>query len=92
MGHGEEVPADIAKTLVGWKKHFNAYTQKGRFNVSSKTHGMTFFLRLVDLCFLFHHKIDRYAFTWINNSFDALLYKWQKEGEEIRLQLCLFDT
>ena len=34
MGHGEEVPADIAKTLVGWKKHFNSYTQTGRYNVS----------------------------------------------------------
>ena len=33
MGGHEEVPADIAKTLVGWKKHFNAYTQTGRFNV-----------------------------------------------------------
>lgn len=33
MGHGETVPPEIAKTLVGWKKHFNAYTQTGRFNV-----------------------------------------------------------
>jgi hypothetical protein len=33
MGEHEAVPADIQKTLVGWKKHFNAYTQTGRFNV-----------------------------------------------------------
>lgn len=35
MGEHEAVPADIQKTLVGWKKHFNAYTQQGRFNVIS---------------------------------------------------------
>lgn len=34
MGEHEAVPADIAKTLTGWKKHFNSYTQQGRFNVS----------------------------------------------------------
>ena len=32
-GHGEEVPPEVLKTLVGWKKHINSYTQKGRFNV-----------------------------------------------------------
>lgn len=31
-GH-EAVPPEIAKTLVGWKKHFNAYTVQGRYNV-----------------------------------------------------------
>lgn len=31
---GEQVPAEIAKTLVGWKKHFNSYTPQGRFNVT----------------------------------------------------------
>jgi hypothetical protein len=34
MGGHEAVPPEIAKTLVGWKKHFNLYTQQGRFNVS----------------------------------------------------------
>lgn len=34
MGEHEPVPPEIAKTLVGWKKHFNAYTTQGRFNVS----------------------------------------------------------
>jgi hypothetical protein len=33
MGAHEAVPPEIAKTLVGWKKHFNSYTQQGRFNV-----------------------------------------------------------
>jgi hypothetical protein len=40
MGGHEEVPADIAKTLTGWKKHFNAYTQTGRFNVIFSTRNL----------------------------------------------------
>ena len=48
MGHGEEVPPEILKTLVGWKKHFNSYTQKGRFNVR-KSHLAKFFFLLI-LC------------------------------------------
>ena len=43
MGGHEEVPADIAKTLVGWKKHFNSYTQAGRFNVTFWQHFILFF-------------------------------------------------
>ena len=35
MGEHEPVPPEIERTLVGWKKHFNAYTVQGRFNVSS---------------------------------------------------------
>lgn len=34
MGEHEPVPPEIAKTLVGWKKHFNAYTTQARFNVN----------------------------------------------------------
>ena len=34
MGGHEAVPPEIAKTLVGWKKHFNSYTNKGRYNVN----------------------------------------------------------
>jgi len=33
MGEHEPVPPEIARTLVGWKKHFNSYTTQGRFNV-----------------------------------------------------------
>ena len=40
MGH-ESVPPEIAKTLVGWKKHLNSYTTQGRFNVSRLTDGLT---------------------------------------------------
>jgi hypothetical protein len=35
MAGGEEpIPPEIAKTLVGWKKHINSYTLQGRFNVT----------------------------------------------------------
>jgi len=46
MGGHEEVPADIAKTLVGWKKHFNSYTQSGRFNTVLLSVGLTAVLTL----------------------------------------------
>lgn len=34
MGEHEPVPPEIARTLVGWKKHFNSYTTQARFNVN----------------------------------------------------------
>ena len=29
----EVIPPEIAKTLVGWRKHINTHTLQGRFNV-----------------------------------------------------------
>jgi hypothetical protein len=37
MGGHEAVPPEILKTLTGWKKHFNSYTNQGRLNVSQPT-------------------------------------------------------
>ena len=48
-GH-EPVPPEIAKTLVGWKKYFNAYTTNGRFNVYTSL----YFLYFRNLAFVFH--------------------------------------
>ena len=46
-GHGEEVPPEVLKTLVGWKKHFNSYTQKGRFNVRIKSYYSNHYFKII---------------------------------------------
>jgi hypothetical protein len=44
MGGHEEVPPEIKKTLVGWKKYFNSYTHQGRFNVNLTLYSYLFVL------------------------------------------------
>ncbi|RNA39908.1 hypothetical protein BpHYR1_030931 [Brachionus plicatilis] len=46
MGEHEPVPPEIARTLVGWKKHFNAYTTQARFNTVMLSLGLTAALTL----------------------------------------------
>lgn len=79
MGGHEAVPPEIAKTLVGWKKHFNSYTQQGRFNVRAFYYSIysSHVIQYLNFNILI---LDCMLISWSNHCFSALFHIRKEEN------------